>query len=201
MNKKILAGAVALVFLIVLGGGALYIKSNLTRQEENALTDQQEEKLSQYSDSAGFSFKYPSSVLVESSDTSDANTYSDLKISASDVSGEIKVKVEDKQSLSSDEDSNKALSSSPDAKEIVLAGIKGQEIKVDNGINSKFLDKDILFTIEVDFGEEKEFWQKVYNTMVSTFEFSNPSDSQDSTQTDNSQTEEEVIFEGEEIIE
>ena len=57
------------------------------------------------------------------------------------------------------------------------------------------LDKNIFFTIEMPL-LEKDFWQQVYNNVLTTFSFTTP---ENVNQTESSP--EDISFEGEEVIE
>lgn len=194
MGRKKLILIIAAVFLITLSAGIyFYPKSNLDNIQKNvSLQNSPSEKLNEYLDGSGFKFKYPDNVKVESKET-DSATYTNLQISQSALSGGISLKVTDSNLKSIEE----AVSGS--TKEITLAKLSGKETSISNGIKAGVLDKGILFEINVDFGESKDFWQKVYDDILSTFEFSSNTNPQNiSSQTAG---EDEVIFEGEEVVE
>lgn len=122
-----------------------------------------------YTDSAGFSFKYPQDIQVSKKDTTnDATAYANLEISSSQAKGSISVKVLDTK-LKSIEDwflENKLTV----AKEIKIGEIAGKEANMNNKITAAALDRNVLFTIEVD-SQNQKYWVDIYQTVLSSFNF------------------------------
>ena len=139
--------------------------NNITTSEK-----QPSKTLKDYTDSAGFSFKYPEDVKVKTLDTSDSATYSSLDITSLEVKGSMSLKVLDTKLGSIDEWflENKLAASTK--KEIKIGEILGKEINANNKIIAAGLDQGILFTIEVD-PQNQKYWTNVYNTMLSSFNF------------------------------
>ena len=73
------------------------------------------------------------------------------------------------------------------------------EIKTADRLMLGAIDQGVLFTIEMPLIEE-DFWIKVYNKVVSEFTFNSP-DSQSTSAGGISSSSDEVIFEGEEVVE
>jgi len=174
-NKAIIVCVIIVVVTII---AAFYIlssgKTNLpvssnTNQALVASEKQPSKTLKVYTDSSGFSFKYPQDVHVSKKDTTnDATTYANLEISSSQAKGSISVKVFDTKLKSIDDWflENKLIA----AKEIKIGEISGKETNMNNKIIATGLDQNVLFTIEVD-SQNQKYWLDVYESILSSFNF------------------------------
>ncbi len=159
------------------------------------------ESLKEYQNDSGFKFSYPADLIISAKEIPQ-NVYANLEITSPEASGSISLKVTDSKFKSLDEWflENKEATTSFEVKEIKLADITAKEVKKEDKIFTIALDQEALFTIEVNPANEREFWDRVYRTLISTFVFALE---------ENGQTKEppppaagdEIIFEGEEIIE
>lgn len=133
---------------------------------------QPSETLKDYTDSAGFSFKYPEDVVVKSKDTSDPATYASIELTSNKIKGSMSMKVLDTKVKSVDDwFAENALTASATArKQIKMGEISGKEVAVNNKTIAAGLDQDILFTVEVD-AQNQKYWTSVYNTILSSFTF------------------------------
>lgn len=157
--------------------------------------------LKEYEDASGFKFSYPADLILSAKEIPQ-NVYADLEITSPEASGSVFLKVTDSKLKSLDDWflENKEATRSFEVREIKLADITAKEVKKEDEIFTLALDQGALFTIEVNPANEREFWNRVYRTFISTFMFV----PQESGQTKESQLPAaggEIIFEGEEIIE
>lgn len=206
MKRDILLLTLGVIFLVGTIGGlyfsmrAKWSKETVQEQENISSQNLPSGKLNEYLDGSGFVFRYPEDIKIKSQEISNSSTYTDLKLISEEVLGAISFRVSDSKTKSIEE-WLKSRAQVSDIKNIALGGISGQEAKTSNGLLAGVLDSGVLFTIEVDFGGNKDFWQKVYNTLLSTFEFSETAQQGEGGEENSEASAEEVVFEGEEIIE
>ena len=211
MEKKVVIGVVVCLIISGVVTGWLISRSLDKEKSVSPLSQQEQtqspeilpsEVLKDYMDSVGFSFKYSEDLAVESHAVSDAVTYTDVEISSSKVDGSIVFRAVDTTLAAVDawfKEQNIATSSS---REIILAGIPALEVKVNDTILVAAIDQGVLFTIKVLPKGEDVFWESVYTTLVSTFSFNQPPPAQvQDTSSAGGGASEEIIFEGEEVIE
>lgn len=142
--------------------------SSDTNQALVASGQQPSKILKEYSDSSGFSFKYPQDVQVNKKDiTNDATAYANLEI-VGQAKGSMSIKVLDTKFKTVDDWflENKSIA----IKEIKIGEISGKEANANNKITAVGLDQNVLFIMEVDTQNQK-YWQSVYSTILSSFNF------------------------------
>jgi len=144
--------------------------------------------LKEYSDPSGFSFSYPDNLSLESKEIEDDNTYADIQLFASGINGSLSLKITDSKFKSIDEWAVET------TKQVKLGNLDALEVKLKDRMLLGALDQGVLFTIEMPAVEE-EFWIKVYEKVMVSFSFVSPSQETVSTSSN------EVIFEGEEVVE
>lgn len=168
-----------------------------TPQSNQQETDEPSETLIEYTDPAGFSFSYPDNLSLINYEIEDLNTYADIKLFANGINGSLSLKISDSKSTSLDDwfKLNKNAIIEPE-KEVKLGNLKALELKLSDRLLLGALDQGVLFTIEMPRVEE-DFWIKVYSKILETFTFVQPQ--QDTGQ--QSSSSEEIIFEGEEVLE
>ena len=149
----------------------------------------------EYSDPSGFTFSYPDNLSIEKKEVDpdligvDKSTYADLQLFSSEVSGSLSLNIADSKFKTIDEWAKLNTGTSKDTQ---LGNLKALEIKTSDRLLLGALDQGILFIIEVPLIEE-DFWMGVYNKILTDFSFVAPEAASTST--------EEVIFEGEEVVE
>lgn len=198
MNKKVI------LILVVAIGLAIGILLILFRNQKVALENPLEtatvvkiapsDTFIEYSDPSGFSFSYPDNLSLDKKETIDESTYADLQLSAKGVNGSLSLKIVDSKFKTIDEwiKSNQT-SSSQAPKEVTLGNLEALEITLNDRILTGALDQGVLFTIEMPKIEE-EFWMKVYQKILESFSFAAP-------QPENVGSTDDVVFEGEEVVE
>jgi len=157
-------------------------------------------KTKKYKDPAGFKFSYPADSKVEVIYKKDPDYYSSLKLSDSklDASLTIEVTSTEYKSLEDWLKNNKEISNN--SKDITLAGLPAKEIISNNKKLTVAVDTETLITITVNYSRENEpYWNEANNTVVSTFAFELPENPADATGSESAG--EDVVFEGEEVIE
>lgn len=205
MNKKtlLLLGLVIIVLVV-----AVWFVLNFNKQKNNLpspISTEQQAKVEitpskttkSYSDPSGFSFNYPDNLSLLNSDSVGPNTYADIKLTANGIGGSLDLKISDTQFPSITE-WLKANSITVTPKEASLGSLKALEVTTKDKLLLAALDQGVLFTIEIPKGENN-FWADVYKKVVEEFSFAPPAVNTTSqgviTVTD------EVIFEGEEVVE
>ena len=150
------------------------------------------ETLKEYSDPSGFTLSYPDNLSLTKNDITDESTYADIQLNSKDISGSLNLKITDSKFATLDDwlKLNKGTS-----KEVQLGSLKGMEIITADRLLLGVLDKNIFFTIEMPL-LEKDFWQQVYNNVLTTFSFTTPE-----TVNPTESSPEDISFEGEEVIE
>lgn len=205
MKKKVLFCLVLIAAVVIAGLIIFFIQNkNPSASLQSGLTrdikeTEPSETFIDYSDPAGFSFSYPDNLSISKAEIEDPELYADLQLFSKDVSGSLKIRIADSKFKSMD-DWLKAnnISASNTPKEVELGNLKALEVKTNDRLLLGALDQGVLFTIEMPLIEQ-DFWIKVYEKILSGFEFSSP-DTIESTGVLTT-TEEDVIFEGEEVVE
>lgn len=150
----------------------------------------------EYSDPSGFKFSYPDDLSISKSDSENPNVYTDLNLYSNKASGSLNLKITDSKYSSLDEwlKANELSKSTPADKK--LGNLKALEVKTKDRLLLASLDQGILFTIEIPLIEES-FWGQVYEKVISKFSFISPNEATQAT----AASSDEVVFEGEEVVE
>lgn len=206
--KRFLVGSLILVVITVVTiGGLFFLQQKKPSQSPEPESTSQAKKvpsttLKEYSDPSGFSFQYPQDVSFEKKENNDSTVYADLAFSAKDIKGSMVVFINDTSLKTIDEWSEKIPPgiNPENGKDAELAELKAKEIQDERSIMLAAVDQGVLFTINVTFDGEKDFWTEVYKTLAASFSFTKAEGSSVTSSSSDS-TSEDVIFEGEEVIE
>lgn len=158
------------------------------------------EKLNTYEDPSGFQFKYPESITISQNKISDQSIFSSLKLTSKKFPGDILIEVI-QTSLKSVDDwlkQEKLSTTSAGIKKITLADLEAVQFEQDETIKTVAIDIGAKLTFTVTYEKDKDYWSKVNNTILKSFEFKLPEATIEST---SDSSEGDIIFEGEEIIE
>lgn len=159
-----------------------------------------------YSDPAGFSFSYPDNVSIsnrasEVDTVADPGAYADLQLFSKDKSGSLNLRIADtKFKTIQDWIKDQGLPEGTVPAEKKLGDLKAYEVKTGDRVMLGALDQGILFTVEVPLVEES-FWNEVYGHVVGNFAFAAPEAATQTAGAGSVSSGEEVVFEGEEVIE
>lgn len=151
--------------------------------------------LTTYEDSTGFSFDYPDNLSLTNNQPKNERVYADVNLSSKDTDGSLSLIIS-QTSFTKLEDwveANKG--ESKELKDINLGTLKGKEIVGPDRLLLGAIDQEVLFTMEIKFNQEKDFWTDAYNQVIKSFTFINTSGS---TATTNASS--DVTFEGEEVV-
>ena len=151
----------------------------------------------EYTDPAGFRFNYPDNLSIEKNEEMDSSTYADLQLFSKDVSGSLAIRITDTK-LKNINDWVKEASSSNAPVEKSLGNLKAMEVKTGDRLMLGAIDQGVLFSIEVPLLEQ-DFWMKVYDRVLSDFSFVAPETA--ATGAVSTASEDEVVFESEEVVE
>ncbi|MBI1919190.1 hypothetical protein HYS29_01235 [Candidatus Microgenomates bacterium] len=193
MDKKIIGMVIAV--LVLAGVFGVFLSKNITKQQSKKEAVKEiipSENLTTYADPSGFSFGYPDNLRLEKKVELDSTTYADLKLVSDETKGGMTVKITDTKFKTIEE------YLTGENKEIMLGNLSGREFVQGEKVTAVVIDKGVLFIISTEPDNNKNFWQKVHETVLASFTFNAPASSNDSGSSANV---EEVVFEGEEIIE
>lgn len=215
MNRKTLILVVVAICLV--GGLVAFFILNPKGSTKQALSEPETQKevvpsktYIDYADPAGFSFSYPDNISLtnraaENDDSSaDPEAYADLQLFSKDKSGSINLRIADTK-LKTIEDWKKQNQIPADITptEKKLGSLTAQEFKTKDRVMLASIDQGILFTVDMPIIEEG-FWNEVYEKVISRFSFGVPETEVAQAGSGVSAAApagDEVIFEGEEVIE
>lgn len=151
----------------------------------------------EYTDPAGFTFSYPDNLSIEKNEVVDANTYADLQLFSKDVSGSLSLRITDSKFKSlADWLKASEIPSTNTPSEKKLGELKALEVKTNDRLMLAALDQGVLFSLEVPLIEQ-DFWMKVYEKVLADFTFAPP----ETAAAGVSNSSDEIVFEGEEVVE
>jgi len=202
MGKKIILIIVILILGVVLGGGIYYFikknqnsasnkvkgtpNSNLQLKSEETIGDDLT-----YTSDAGFSFKYPKGIKVTDVTPSGDEYYTVLSLKGS--GGEATITAKDTLYKTLD-DYLKSLNPKPVLSgAVTLGGISAKQYSQSAKLFTFAIDKGVLFQIESP--KDNGYWEKVQDTVVTSFVFKGQNESSAASQDSN------AIYEEEEIVE
>ena len=210
MNKKISLLLAAITFLAILAvffslskSSKKNIHSPVSENNLKIKTISPESKLTEYKDPSGFKFSYPQNLNLQKKQINDQTIYSLLELTSPKNQGKLEIRVEDSQLKKIDDwFLNGKLATRPaDIKKIKLAEMDGRQFSEKGKFLTIALDQGVLFTFTVIPEKNKNFWLNVNEKIIKTFAFEPPENTGENTSNNNASSEEDVIFEGEEIIE
>lgn len=195
---------ICIIVIIAIVGFVFFKPGNSSNPLTNPLTSQLKiaapsSTLKEYQDPAGFSFSYPDNLSITGSEIEDNNTYANLQLTSKDVSGNLTLKIIDSKYPTIEDwlKTNKEATVG-NSKEVKLGNLKAFEIKTSDRLLLAALDQGILFTIEMPLVDEG-FWTKVYNQVLSSFNFGLPENTASSDSSSSYAA--DITFEGEEVVE
>lgn len=212
MSKNLV---VFLIGIILVVGISLVLLINLTKKDtitspidekNQKLIEEDQQVLSanmkEYIDSSGFKFKYPDNFAVATANQVNENVYSSLTIASDEMENKATIQVEATSSKSLDDwlTQNPAKITKETLKKTKLADLEAKQYEKDGKIMTVAYDTGVLFTITTELKAKRETMLKLNETILTTFAFAPPESTDASSQTSGA-GEEEVFFEGEEIIE
>lgn len=157
--------------------------------------------LKEYSDPSGFNFSFPEDVKIDKKD--DESLYANLSFVSDGLDGNIALTVSDAVNSSLDDwkKENNALLSGLLINESNLGNISGISFNNQDKITLVVVDQGVEFKIVVDYKSQKKYWQSVYNSILNSFSFVSSSPETPNTESLPAQSEEDAVFEGEEVVE
>lgn len=209
MNVKILGFAAAVI--LILGAGSFYFLSKQEKSPDSVVSPfagqvtpaserMPSKSLKEYSDASGFTFNYPENLSLTKKDATDSGTYADLQLTSKEVGGNLNLKVQDTKLTSVEAWLKESKKSGIVGKQVPWGSLNGQGVEDKDGIIFAAVDQGILFTMEVSYAGQKDFWQNVSDPILSSFSF-NSEASQGTTAQTSGGSAEDVTFEGEEVVE
>jgi len=156
----------------------------------------------EYLDPSGFKFSYPENLKLEVKDiTSSKTLYADIEITSDDKKGKIRIKVEDTTKTFFDE-----FVKDKTTIETKVDDIEAYQFQEKKQLVTAAYDQGVQFTITADQSQEKSYWFGLNKQILNSFKFVQPEQpaSQQggpASPAGGTTTEDDVIFEGEEVIE
>lgn len=209
MNSKTLILIVITCVLLAAGAGGFYfLFGSKTEPEFKSIAAvpkdiKPSETFIEYSDPSGFSFNYPDNLSITNANAGeivDPDAYASLQLFSKDKSGSLTIKITDTK-LKTREDWLKAngIPESNVPVEKQLGNLKAWEVKTGDRLMLASIDQGVLFAVESPLVEQ-EFWGKVYDKVLEGFVFNAP-ETVSATQETAAAPADEIVFEGEEVIE
>lgn len=212
MNKKLILIS---IFFIVLAAGFIVLinirnskgsedeinKNNSQNTELNiAANIMPSNNLKEYSDSSGFNFNFPDNLKVDKKENEDL--YADLALTSGEASGNIIITVSDSKydSLDTWKNGNSKELTGLLVKESKLGKMTGISFNNHDKTTLIAIDQGIEFKMVVDYKDQKKYWESVLDNITNSFSFATPN-TQPASNTDSSSSSEDVVFEGEEVVE
>lgn len=208
MNLKIIGPALAVI--LILGAGSFYFLSKQEKSPDSVVSPfagqitpvyekMPSKSLKEYSDPSGFSFNYPDNLSLTKNEATGSGIYADLQLTSKEVDGNLNLKIQETKLASTEEWLKESKKVGIEGKQAQWGSLNSQSVEDKDGILFAAVDQGVVFTMEVSYGGQKDFWQGVSDPILSSFAFSSES-SQDTGQASGSSAE-DVVFEGEEIVE
>jgi len=210
MNKKVAVGVIAIVVVIIF---FMVRASHRPNEQTTPLPDTQQEQttngdqtvpsdLKTYSDPSGFKFNYPVDLTVNSKKETDQSIYSSLEITSSKKQGDISIKIIETSITKIDDWFKQKKIKTSDLKTVKLADLEAKQAQINGELITAAIDQGALIVITANYQMDKDFWLKANEKVIGSFAFVNPASSQTSDTSDSSSGGgDDVIFEGEEIVE
>lgn len=196
--------------VIILGAGFFLFLSRQPRLQEPSLSSVSTQitpakimpssTLKEYTDPSGFGFSYSDDLSLSKNEITNDLTYADLQLKSNDVDGNLNLKIQETKLTSVEEWFKESKKSGLEGKRVQWGTLNGQSVEDKDGIIFAAVDQGTLFTMEVSYGGQKDFWQKVSNPILASFAFNSESSQETAAQKSGSSTE-DVVFESEEIVE
>ena len=175
MKKKIIIGLV--IFLVGLTGFGIIFKNQLFPKsfppQENSAKKPAEKfnfEWTEWQDPAGFAFEYPKTVELDSHPADETN-YAFLELTAKDKAGKITITVNDSQYTDVDEWlENDELAKTGSSLETEIASTSARKVALEKGREvAAFIDWDqVIYLVDCQ-AEDQDFWQSVYQHILSSF--------------------------------
>lgn len=212
MNKKLIL--ITVFFFIFAIGVVVLLNLRSAKENENlankdipqntqlniATKVMPSSNLKEYTDPSGFSFSSPDNLNIEKKENEDL--YGDLTLSSSEVDGNIAITVSDSKYNSLDlwKAGNKTELTGLLVNESSLGELSGISFNNKDKTTIVVIDQGIEFKIIADYKNQKEYWDSVLSNITSTFSFAAQS-SQSVSTVESVSSSEDVVFEGEELVE
>ncbi len=202
MNKKLVITAFLLALLVIISGWVIFNRRNYSLSSPQ--TDGQlqlqgiapvpvSKTVKDYEDPSGFNFSYPDNLSLVKNEAKTDRVYADIKLSLKDIDGSINIYISDSNFKTLDDWVKANKTASQTTKETKLGSLEAVELAGDNKVLLAALDQGVLFTIEQNL--KNDFWMEIYSKILETFNFTSPA-----VNASESASSDEVVFEGEEVV-
>lgn len=207
MAKKVFLGLILLT--IVIFAAVFYFSGRTEKTFRSPVVDQKKpptnskpnqtlrDQEKTYQDPAGFSFSYPARSDVNQIKTSDQSVYSSLEIVSKNRAGKITLTAVTSP-LTKIEDY--FIKKKVERRKLKIADMEAGQYEEKGKIITVGLDQGVLFTIAVDYKNDKNYWDSVNKKLVTSFAFELPEAANPPAGDRPSEQGDDVIYEGEEEI-
>lgn len=207
MRKPVVLAAVGIVLVVLAILGAFFLnnrkKATPQRTEQTVDAALPSTTLAEFTDSSGISFRYPDDLSVSASKNLDDATYAQIQITSIDYPGSIIVRAADETASSFDIwiKGNAKLASAKSSQDAKLADLIAKKFVTTDSTLTAVLDQGVLFTVEVFPQKNQAYWNSAYDTLISSFTIVVPQAAPTTSSTNDTASTDDVVFEGEEVIE
>lgn len=198
MSKKLILLLSVLVILII--STMIFLSrqkpKTLTPVSDKPVTSHQQPvtKTKEYLDPSGFKFSYPENLKLTPKKIETETIYSDLLIKSPGKKGQISLKVEDITEAVFNQ-----LIKNKNSIKTVIDEVDAYQYQDKNNLITVAYDQGVIFKFVADQSQDKKYWFAVNKKILTSFRFVQPE--QPATSNQQQTTEDDVIFEGEEVIE
>jgi len=210
MSKKLVLAIIVILTIAVISTVivSIYKKQKIISPVQNTKihTSQSDSfsslKFKEYLDPSGYKFQYPEELFVATKEATDKNVYSSLDISSAKKTGNllITIKNSDLQTIDSWLKTNNITADPAKVKKLNLADLDAYQFSTDGKIKTVALDQGALISIVVNPKQDKDFWEKVNQKLISSFAFIAPKTSNGQENITTSENNDDIILE-EEVVE
>lgn len=205
MKRVVISGLIVLGIVALSLGGLFLLQQKTSPQTQETVSTTLAKKIpsssqKEYIDPSGFRFSHSEDVTVEEKKSTDSSVYSEVLLTSPRVAGTISLLVADSKVSSIDEWVKEKTLLPEKVDRVKLGSLDASQVPKLDGVITGALDQGVLFSLDVSWKDDKAFWENVYHTLLSSFSFSQPQSS-GSSSTSSSQSSNDVIFEGEEVVE
>ena len=208
MKKPIVIGSIVFASCVIIAGLFVFRMKFVTKTSEQTVTPTATiapKELVLWEDPAGFSFTYPSDMMVNKHDE-DTKNYAHVELTNAGHSGNIIIWVKDTayQTIAAWVKGDSTVRTAPSV-DTTLGGKEAKKISlVQSASGGKkmitgAIDVDVLVTVEADMQTDEPYWTEIYAGIIQTFAFTDTGTASDTgadTGTDySSQADEEEVLE------
>ncbi len=157
-------------------------------------------KIKEFSDPSGFKFEYPETLTPEIIDKKDPDYYSSIQLKDKSKTGKMTIDLTSTKYSTVEEWAKNNKEIANNSIDTQLADLEAKKISSTGKLVIVAVDVETLITLTADFPKnEADYWNSTVKTVADSFEFVEPESQPAVNQS--APEEDEIVFEGEEVIE